>query len=104
MLPSEPKIFHGRESELSDILDLFKNRIPKIAILGAGGMGKTTLARAVLHQAEIMSRYKQNRFFVACSSATTKLELVNLIGAQLGLKPGSDAAFFNQPTEFADFG
>jgi Cdc6-like AAA superfamily ATPase len=90
MLPSEPKIFHGRESELSEILDLFKNRIPKIAILGAGGMGKTTLARAVLHQAEIMSRYKQNRFFVACSSATTKLELVNLIGAQLGLKPGKD--------------
>jgi Cdc6-like AAA superfamily ATPase len=64
MLPSEPKIFHGWESELSEILDLFKNRIPKIAILGAGGMGKTTLARAVLHQAEIMSRYKQNRFLL----------------------------------------
>ncbi|KAJ7812446.1 hypothetical protein B0H14DRAFT_3752483 [Mycena olivaceomarginata] len=36
MLPPEPKIFHGRESELSDILHLFKNGIPRIAILGAG--------------------------------------------------------------------
>jgi hypothetical protein len=44
LLPSEPKIFHGRESELADILHLFGTGIPKIAILGAGGIGKTSLA------------------------------------------------------------
>ncbi|KAJ7321296.1 hypothetical protein DFH08DRAFT_384191, partial [Mycena albidolilacea] len=90
MLPSEPKIFHGRESELSDILHLFKKRVPRIAILGAGGMGKTSLAQAVLHQPEITARYAQNRFFVGCASATTNLELVNLVGAHLGLKPRKD--------------
>ncbi|KAJ7738554.1 hypothetical protein B0H14DRAFT_3168166 [Mycena olivaceomarginata] len=71
MLPSEPKIFHGRESELSDILQLFNTGVPRIAILGAGGMGKTSLARAVLHHPDIMARYVQNRFFVACNSAMT---------------------------------
>ncbi|KAJ7733368.1 P-loop containing nucleoside triphosphate hydrolase protein [Mycena olivaceomarginata] len=90
MLPSEPKIFHGRESELSDILHLFNTGIPRIAILGAGGMGKTSLARAVLHHPETTARYVHNRFFVACTSATTKLELVNLIGGHLGLKPGKN--------------
>ncbi|KAJ7808313.1 hypothetical protein B0H14DRAFT_2525281 [Mycena olivaceomarginata] len=90
MLPSEPKIFHGRDSELLDILHLFNTGIPRIAILGAGGMGKTSLARAVLHHPDITARYVQNRFFVACNSATTKVELANLIGSHLGLKPGKD--------------
>ncbi|KAJ7866313.1 P-loop containing nucleoside triphosphate hydrolase protein, partial [Mycena leptocephala] len=90
MLPSEPKIFHGRESELSDILSLFGQGTPRIAILGAGGMGKTSLARAIVHHEETTGRYEQHRFFVACDSAATQIELAALIGAHLGLKPGKD--------------
>jgi Cdc6-like AAA superfamily ATPase len=90
MLPSEPKIFHGRDSELSDILHLFGRGTPRIAILGAGGMGKTSLARAIIHHTEITERYNQHRFFVACDSAATQVELAALIGAHVGLKPGKD--------------
>jgi Cdc6-like AAA superfamily ATPase len=90
MLPSEPKIFHGRESELFDILQLLKMKAPRIAILGTGGMGKTSLARAVLHHAEVSAQYTQHRYFVACDSATSKVELAALIGAHLGLRPGKD--------------
>jgi Cdc6-like AAA superfamily ATPase len=77
-------------SQLSDVLHFFNTGIPRIAVLGAGGMGKTSLARAVLHHTEITARYPQNQFFVACGSAATKLELVNMIGAHLGLKPSKD--------------
>ncbi|KAJ7839758.1 hypothetical protein B0H13DRAFT_1911078 [Mycena leptocephala] len=90
MLPSEPKIFHGRESELSDILHLFSQGSPRVAILGAGGMGKTSLARATIHHAEIAGRYEQQHFFVACDSVATQVELAALIGTHLGLKPGKD--------------
>ncbi|KAJ7740552.1 hypothetical protein B0H16DRAFT_1757695, partial [Mycena metata] len=90
MLPAEPKIFHGRESELADILNHFRESTPKIAILGAGGMGKTSLARAVLHHEEIVIKYQGNRLFIACDTAASKVELTGLIGAHLGIKPGED--------------
>jgi Cdc6-like AAA superfamily ATPase len=90
ILPSEPKIFHGRESELGHILQLFRQGTPRVAILGAGGMGKTSLARAVIHHKEISDRYKEHRFFIACDSTVTQVELAALIGAHLGLKPGKD--------------
>ncbi|KAJ7339154.1 P-loop containing nucleoside triphosphate hydrolase protein [Mycena albidolilacea] len=90
MLPSEPKIFHGRESEFSDILKLLRGEAPRIAILGAGGMGKTSLARAIVHHAEISGKYAQHRYFIACNSTANKVELAALIGAHLGLKPGKD--------------
>jgi Cdc6-like AAA superfamily ATPase len=90
MLPSEPKIFHGRESEVSDILELFGQRTPRIAILGAGGMGKTSLARAVIHHAEITAKFTQHRYFVACDAAANRVELAASIGAHLGLKHSKD--------------
>ncbi|KAJ7090963.1 hypothetical protein C8R43DRAFT_908340, partial [Mycena crocata] len=85
-LPSAPKIFHGRECQLSHIVNLFQDETPRIAILGPGGIGKTSLARAVLHNPEVVQKFDQQRFFVACDSASTKVELVSLIGAHLGLK------------------
>ncbi|KAJ7031850.1 P-loop containing nucleoside triphosphate hydrolase protein, partial [Mycena alexandri] len=89
-LPAEPKIFHGRENELADILKLFEEESPRIAILGAGGMGKTSLSRAVLHHSKIITKYHANRFFVACDGSTTTVELTSIIGTHLGLKPGKD--------------
>ncbi|KAJ7734433.1 hypothetical protein B0H16DRAFT_1467562 [Mycena metata] len=76
--PRSP-IFHGRVTELADLLKLFDQGTPRIAILGAGGMGKTSLARTLLHHPNIAARYQQDRYFVACDFTTTKVELAAAI-------------------------
>ncbi|KAJ7309479.1 P-loop containing nucleoside triphosphate hydrolase protein, partial [Mycena albidolilacea] len=89
MLPSKPKIFHGRESEVENIMKMLSQESPRIAILGGGGMGKTSLARAVLHHPDGSAKF-EDRFFVSAESATTSIELAALIGLHVGLKPGTD--------------
>ncbi|KAJ7467632.1 hypothetical protein FB451DRAFT_395234 [Mycena latifolia] len=90
LLPAKPKIFHGRESELHEILQKFCNQdAPWVAILGTGGIGKTSLAKVVLHHQDISANY-EHRLFVACDPATTAIELAAVIGSNIGLKPGRD--------------
>ncbi|KAJ7131294.1 hypothetical protein C8R44DRAFT_731531 [Mycena epipterygia] len=89
MLPSKPKIFHGRELELQAIVDKLIYEPARIAILGTGGMGKTSLARAALHHPDVAAKYEEI-FFVACDSVLTSIELAALIGSHLGLKPGKN--------------
>ncbi|KAJ6479750.1 P-loop containing nucleoside triphosphate hydrolase protein, partial [Mycena sanguinolenta] len=89
-LPSKPKIFYGRETELDKIMKiLLGEQAPRIAILGGGGMGKTSLARAALHHPDTLTRFEQ-RFFVSAESATSSIELAALIGLHIGLNPGKD--------------
>ncbi|KAF8188760.1 hypothetical protein K438DRAFT_1833268, partial [Mycena galopus ATCC 62051] len=89
LLPAKPKIFHGRESELDKIIKLLSQQPARIAILGGGGMGKTSFARAVLHHPSTSAKF-EHRFFVSAESATTCVELAALIGLHIGLNPGKD--------------
>ncbi|KAJ7155624.1 P-loop containing nucleoside triphosphate hydrolase protein, partial [Mycena filopes] len=91
MLPPEPKIFYGRDTELDNVLAMFRQpESPRVAIIGAGGIGKTALSQVVLHHTEIADRFQHHRYFVACDSAGTAVELAALVGTHLGLKPGKD--------------
>ncbi|KAJ7261201.1 hypothetical protein C8J57DRAFT_1719913 [Mycena rebaudengoi] len=91
LLPPHPQIFNGRESELQDVVNILMQDSAHIAILGAGGMGKTSLATAVLHNPQVEFKYS-HRYFVPCHSSPTCNELAATIADHIGLEKGSNMA------------
>ncbi|KAJ7911276.1 P-loop containing nucleoside triphosphate hydrolase protein, partial [Mycena leptocephala] len=89
--PASPKIFHGRESELKDLINNLLCEYARVAILGPGGMGKTTLAMAALHHPAIMERYPIMHF-ISCESATTCADFVTNMSLHLGLESSSQVS------------
>ncbi|KAJ7288733.1 P-loop containing nucleoside triphosphate hydrolase protein, partial [Mycena rebaudengoi] len=91
MLPPHPQIFHGRDSELQDIIKILLQDSARIAILGTGGIGKTSLATAALHDSQVEGKYSC-RFFVPCNSSSTCSQLVSTVADYIGVEKGSNLA------------
>ncbi|KAJ7257669.1 P-loop containing nucleoside triphosphate hydrolase protein, partial [Mycena rebaudengoi] len=85
--PPPPQIFHGRETELQEVVYLLHNESPRIVILGPGGMGKTSLAQAALHHEEVVAKYSE-RYFVPCHSSLTSAELISAVASHIGFEGG----------------
>lgn len=96
-LPPCPQIFNGREAELQDVVNILIQDSARVAILGTGGMGKTSLATAALHNSQVESKY-QHRYFVQCHSTPSSTELVASIADHIGVEKGS-----NMPKRVAHF-
>jgi hypothetical protein len=70
-------------------MNILVQESPRIAILGGGGMGKTSLARAVLHHPDTCTKFN-HRYFVSAESTTNSIELAALIAQHLGLEVQQD--------------
>ncbi|KAJ7806083.1 P-loop containing nucleoside triphosphate hydrolase protein, partial [Mycena olivaceomarginata] len=85
MLPPAPKIFYGRDSELQEVIELLTQDSPRIAILGPGGIGKTSLAQVALHHEDVVAKYLK-RYFVPCHSSLTSSDLISTISSHIGFE------------------
>ncbi|KAJ7624067.1 hypothetical protein DFH06DRAFT_756454 [Mycena polygramma] len=88
LLPAYPKICEGRASELNHIVGILQQDSPRVAVLGAGGMGKTTVAVAALHHSDIEARYS-TRYFISCQTLTSDAEILSAIASHIGIDRAS---------------
>ncbi|KAJ7025633.1 hypothetical protein C8F04DRAFT_131623 [Mycena alexandri] len=91
LLPPPPQIFRGREIELEAVLLTLLGDSPWVAIVGSGGVGKTTLATAALHHPDIVAKYT-NRHFIQCETANSAKALIYILGSHLGLESSKSPA------------
>jgi GTPase SAR1 family protein len=77
----------GRDKERCDVIGVLLGKMPaRVAILGGGGMGKTTLALSTLHDLAVIDRY-QSRYFVSCDAIPSVSVLVGEVANALRIPP-----------------
>ncbi|KAG1724117.1 P-loop containing nucleoside triphosphate hydrolase protein [Suillus occidentalis] len=87
--PSRPAMFYGRDALVAELTRLVVND-EHIALIGPGGMGKSSLAKAILHEPLILEKFADRRFFVTYdvlvpSTITLETFMTRFAGA-LGIK------------------
>ncbi|MCA8430443.1 ATP-binding protein [Burkholderia seminalis] len=84
---SLPARLIGREADIAQIVDMLDGTAV-VTLVGAGGIGKTSLAARVAH--DVRSRSRERVLFVELARTSTRGDVLAALAAGLGIAPGVD--------------
>ncbi|KZO96436.1 TPR-like protein [Calocera viscosa TUFC12733] len=88
-MPPAPVVFHGRDDLVESIVELAcHNTTCRIPLLGPGGIGKTSVAAAVINNRRVRAKYGRHILFVSCEGLDTAEGILNALAASLHVPPG----------------
>ncbi|KAJ6513859.1 hypothetical protein C8R47DRAFT_622709 [Mycena vitilis] len=87
VLPRVPRNFFGREETIDTVVStLIAPKPGRVAILGAAGIGKTSVASMVLFDSRVVEHFGDHRVSISCDGAGGQDELLTAIAGPLGLQ------------------
>ena len=90
-MPSKPRVFLGRSDSLQEITHLLCSETnSRICVLGPGGMGKTSLALAVVESPVVQEKYGSRCFWVPCIEAFSPGLLLQVLYVHLRVARATD--------------
>ncbi|KZT52169.1 hypothetical protein CALCODRAFT_558224 [Calocera cornea HHB12733] len=105
LLPLPPQVLVGRDSVIESFTSSLVNGEKPAAVifLGAGGIGKTAAALAVLHSESVQRKFGGRRFFLPCHDEcrpVTPTAIIAALASQLGFLHSERKGMFNEVTRF----
>jgi len=90
-LPANPAVFYGREELMASIVRLLLlDKTSHIPLLGPGGIGKTSVAAAIVNHDEVKAKFENRRMFVSCEGLTSAQGVIQALAVLLHVEPDGD--------------
>ena len=81
--PPPPRNFVGRDELIERLVDLINTGTP-VALIGAGGIGKTSIALTLLEDGSIKDKFGNNRRFVRCDEVRSYRRFLRQLSKVIG--------------------